>query len=121
MVVRHLRVVKHFLRFGQFRGFACFLLLLSHQLAQAAYLRESALYALEDSRHFRVNIIAQKRCVHAGIGGHMFLVQTLYQVQRLVRRITVTLVAFHLQTGQIKQARRIFRPFLFLYLCHRKR
>ena len=108
MVVRHLAVVKNLLRLGQFRT------------DQRCYRRKIVLDPVQRSRYLRIDIVTQISRIHTGIGRQPFLIQRLYQLQRLLCRKTILLIAVDLQRCQIIQLRRILQTLLLLHTRDRQ-
>ena len=100
VVVGHLRVVEHFLRFQQ--GGAC----------QGCRQRLVVAQPLQDARTLGIDVIAEEGGIDTRIGGDLLLIQRLNDFKRLVGRVGELLVALHLQGGQVKEAGRRFLPLL---------
>ena len=100
MMVGHLAVVKHFLAFGQ---------LVERQYGGCEVgIRR---HRLHDARHLRVDVITQVGRIHTRICRSLLLIERLDGAQGIIGRHAKLLVAFHLQTRQIKQAGRRFASF----------
>lgn len=100
MVVSDFAAVEHFLRLRQF---------LFRQWRCQFRIR---LKSLQNVWTFRINVVTQISGIDTRISGVFLLVEALDGLQGLVGTETVFLVTFHLQRGQVEQARRCFLAFL---------
>ena len=103
MVIGDFLVIKDFFRFRKFGA------------QKRSHLREVVFYSRQRTRHFGVDIIAQVGRIHTGISGQSLLIKGLDELERLLRRKGVFLIAIDLQRSQVIEFRSELRTFLFLH------
>ena len=74
-----------------------------------------ALYAVQYSSAFGIDVVAQILCVHTGVCSQLALIESLYYLQRHVGAHAEFAVAVHLQRGEVVE---VWRCFCAAFLLH---
>ena len=114
MVVGHFRAVEHLFRLFQWLAAQRL-----HELRIRSLCCEGGFVeAVHHLRTLAIDVVGEVLSVYARIGGQLSLVESLYEVERCLSRISELAVTFHLQRGEVEELFGGFGAVLLLHVGH---